>query len=242
MAFLQSSPPHQPIFRAPPVILWLIAGLAVLHAARVLQSPAGAAAVIDDYALIPARYSPAFLAVHHIDPGSLWDRAVPFVSYMGLHSNLTHLGINCLGILAFGPIVARRFGTALFLVFFTACGVAGAALYVALNWGEAMPVIGASGAISGLMAAALRMLPTQIPWAMPGETPLAPILSRQMLMFSAVWAAVNLIAGLTGLGMGGGTGLIAWQVHLGGFAAGLLLAGLFDYLRPRPLARSLSDG
>jgi len=234
MAFLQSAPPRQPIFRAPPVVLWLIAVLAGLHALRVLQPPAVSDAIIAQYALIPVRYS------QHI--GALWERALPFVSYMGLHNDLVHLGINCVWLLAFGPIVARRFGTALFLLFFVVCGVLAAATHLAFNWGEAMPVIGASGAISGLMAAALRMLPTQIPWAMPGETPLAPIFSRQVLVFSLVWAAINVFAGVTGLGMGGESGLIAWQAHLGGFAAGLLLAGAFDYLRPRPLARSLSDG
>ena len=234
MAFLQSAPPRQPIFRAPPVVLWLIAALCVLHLLRVAQPLPAPDLIIVKYALIPARYS------QHI--GTLWERAVPFVTYMGLHNDLIHLGINCLWLLAFGPIVARRFGAVLFLVFFAVCGVLAAAAHLALNWGETLPVIGASGAISGLMAAALRMLPTQIPWAMPGETPLAPIFSRQVLVFSLVWAAINVFAGVTGLGMGGETGLIAWQAHLGGFAAGLLLAGVFDTLRPRPLAHSLSDG
>ncbi len=169
MAFLQSSPPRQPVFRAPPVVIWLIAALAGLHALRVLQSPFRAEAIVGEYALIPARYSHAFLAATHIDPGAWWERALPFVTYMGLHNDLMHLGINCVWLLAFGPIVARRFGSVLFLVFFLVCGVAGGALHVALNWGQPVPVIGASGAISGLMAAALRMLPTQIPWAMPGR-------------------------------------------------------------------------
>jgi membrane associated rhomboid family serine protease len=96
-----------------------------------------------------------------------------------------------------------------------------------------VPVVGASGAISGLMAAALRMLPGQTPWAVPEGAPLAPILSRQILIFSGVWAAINLLAGMTGFGMGGESGLIAWQAHLGGFVAGLLLCGPFDLLRPR---------
>ncbi len=53
---------------------------------------------------------------------------------------------------------------------------------------------------------------------MPGEAPLAPLLSRQILIFTALWAAINLLTGITGLGMGGESGLIAWQAHLGGFA------------------------
>ena len=110
-----------------------------------------------------------------------------------------------------------------------------------VNWGSDIPVIGASGAISGLMAAALRMLPGQVPWAVPGQVPLAPIWSRPILVFSGVWAVINLIVGLTGLGMGGSEGLIAWQAHLGGFIAGMLLSGPFDSLRPRAVATPLDD-
>jgi membrane associated rhomboid family serine protease len=130
-------------------------------------------------------------------------------------------------------------GSVLFVVFFLVCGVAGAGAYLAFNWASALPVVGASGAISGLMAAALRMLPGQAPWAAPGDAPLAPIFSRQILMFAAVWAAINLLAGLTGLGLGGESGLIAWQAHLGGFLAGLLLCGPFDALRPRSVGAPL---
>jgi len=54
-----------------------------------------------------------------------------------------------------------------------------------------------------------------------------------------VWGAINLLAGLTGLGMGGETALIAWQAHLGGFLAGLLLCGPFDALRPRTVGAPL---
>lgn len=237
MTFLQSAPPRQPMFRAPPVVVWLIGTLALAHAARAALPAAKGQAIIAEYALVPARYSRAFLESHMADPGTVWERAIPFVSYMGLHGDVTHLAINCLWLLAFGPIVARRFGAGLFLVFFLVCGVVGACTYLVFNWGSDIPVVGASGAISGLMASGLRMMPGQTPpWmlgAVRGEAPLAPILSRQILTFSAVWAAINLLAGLTGLGTGAEGGMIAWQAHLGGFVAGLLLCGLFDGLRPR---------
>jgi membrane associated rhomboid family serine protease len=241
MAFLQSAPPHQPFFRAPSVVLGLIGGLVALHLARIAMPESQQDAIIYQFGLYPLRYSQAFLQSYSetflhsrvVDPGSVWERAIPFVSYMGLHASWTHLVINSLWLLAFGPIVARRFGNMLFLIFFLVCGVLAAVIYLACNWGGALPVIGASGAISGLMAAALRMLPSQTPWAVPGETPLAPIFSRQLMIFTAIWAAVNLLTQFTGFGIGGEDGLIAWQAHLGGFAAGLLLCGPFDRLRPR---------
>ena len=230
MAFLQSHPPRQPIFRAPSVVLALIGILTALHLARVSLPAAQADHIVDLFAFFPDHYSRAFLGSD--TPGLLWD-AVPFFSYIGLHASWTHVVINSLWLLAFGPIVARRFGSALFLAFFLVCGVAGALAYLAFNWASPNPVIGASGAIAGLMAAGMRTLPGQAPWAHPGETPLAPMFSRQILVFSALWTAINLLTAFTGLGMGGESGLIAWQAHLGGFAAGLLLCGPFDGLRPR---------
>jgi len=237
MAFLQSAPPRQPIFRAPAVVLWLIAVVAGLHALRLWLPAALGQDMVYEYALIPARYSHAFVASQAglvaSWPGTVLERAIPFVSYMGLHNDWTHLIINSLWLLAFGPVVARRQGPLLFLLFFLVCGAAGALAYIALNWGSPVPVVGASGAISGLMAAALRMLPGQAPWAEPGTAPLAPLFSRQILIFTVVCAAINIVAGITGLGVGGESGLIAWQAHLGGFLAGLLLCGPFDALRPR---------
>lgn len=239
MAFLQSQPPRQPIFRAPPVVTWLIGILIALHAARMWLPPARAEELAYNFGLVPARYSQTFLQSRMMDPGTIWERAVPFVSYMGLHNGWTHLAINCLFLLAFAPIVARRFGALLFLVFFLVSGIAGALTYVAFNWGSTAPVVGASGAISGLMAAALRMLPGQSPWAAPGIAPLAPIFSRQMLIFSAVLIAINLLAGVTGVPVGGETAQIAWQAHLGGYLAGLFLCGPFDTMRPRGVGAPL---
>jgi len=190
MAFLQSAPPRQPIFRAPAVVLWLIAVVAGLHALRLWLPAALGQDMVYEYALIPARYSHAFVASQAglvaSWPGTVLERAIPFVSYMGLHNDWTHLIINSLWLLAFGPVVARRQGPLLFLLFFLVCGAAGALAYIALNWGSPVPVVGASGAISGLMAAALRMLPGQAPWAEPGTAPLAPLFSRQILIFTLV--------------------------------------------------------
>jgi membrane associated rhomboid family serine protease len=115
----------------------------------------------------------------------------------------------------------------LFLLFFLICGVAGAAAHLAAYWGSTAPVIGASGAVSGLMAAGFRMLPSG-----SGDDPaaLAPLFSRRILAWTAVWAAINAFAGITGFGAGPGPAVIAWGAHLGGYAAGLVLAGPFDRL------------
>jgi membrane associated rhomboid family serine protease len=237
MAFLQSEPSNpwtrQPIFRVPGVVVGLILLLVLAHTARVMAPDALSAQLVTRFAFIPARYSHTFLATHDIDPGNFFDRAVPFVSYMALHNDFTHLAINSLWLLAFGPIVARRFGGPLFLAFFLICGITAALAHLAFNWASPMPVIGASGAISGLMGAGMRLLPTQAPWAVPGDDHLTPLFSRQIIIFTLIWMALNLVAGLTGFGLGGEQGQIAWQAHMGGYLAGLLLTGPFDRLRPR---------
>ena len=233
MAFLHPGPARQPALHAPAIVLWLIGALVAAHAGRMALDPAQSADIITSYAFIPARY--AF-------PGSLWDQAVPFVSHLFLHGDWPHVVMNALWLLAFGPIVARRFGGPLFILFFLLCGIAGAATFLLFNWGGMDPVVGASGAVSGLMAAGLRMMPGMFAWAQPGEPGLAPILSRPILSFTAIWMALNLAVGLIGGGFLGADGAIAWQAHMGGYLAGLLLASLFDRLKPRALAPFLNDG
>ena len=224
MAFLVEGRPRQPFLRAPAVVVWLIAALVGAHVLRVLVFFRQSEALFLAYGFVHARYSQNFLAVHGVNPGTIFERAVPFVTYIFLHGSFTHVAINSVWLLAFGPIVARRFGSPMFLLFFFICGLAGAAAHLVCNWGSTAPVIGASAAVSGLMAAGFRMLPAVSQHA---RRELAPLSAPRVLVWTALWVAVNVIAGLTGLGTGGDVQLIAWQAHLGGYAAGLVLAGPF---------------
>jgi len=228
VAFLRESNANQPFLRAPAVVWWLLAMLVGAHLLRLFafRNESDANFVVT-YGFVPARYSHLYLVSHGMNPGTLLDRALPFITYMFLHGGWTHLLVNSVWLLAFGPIVARRFGWLLFVLFFLVCGVVAAAVQLACNWGSAAPVIGASGAISGLMAAGFRMLPFA---PQPGRPPLASILSARMLLWTGLWVFVSVVAGVTGLGTGGEVQLVAWQAHLGGYAAGLLLAGPFDAL------------
>ncbi|MBL6853675.1 MAG: rhomboid family intramembrane serine protease, partial [Alphaproteobacteria bacterium] len=106
--------------------------------------------------------------------------------------------------------------------------LAGAFLFVAMEWGVAVGAVGASGAISGLMGAAIRMMDIRNPYLNPLDMPLQPLFSRQVLMFSVAFLLLNLLSGAFGfLFVGPGTE-IAWQAHVGGYLAGVLLAGPFD--------------
>jgi membrane associated rhomboid family serine protease len=238
MAFLKEPQPRrEPALRAPASVLVLIALLIGAHAARV-YSPFSDE-ILNRYALVPGYYSSAWLAAHHMASPPWYALALPFVTHMFLHVNWPHVIINSLWLLAFGSVVARRFGAPLFFAFFLICGIAGAVAHVASNWGSADAAVGASGAIAGIMAAGMRMLPLQMPMGR-GESPhtLLPVTAPPVLFFTTVWIVVNVVVGLTGVSTGPVSGPVAWQAHIWGYLTGLILAGPFDRLAGQ---RDLTD-
>lgn len=220
MAFFHQSGERQPFLRAPVSVLLLIALLFAIEAAHQFLFRQATPEVFIQWGFVPARYSPGFWL-----GGNLFERVAPFITYMFLHADWTHVLVNSIWLLPFGSLVARRYGAPLFLLFFLICGIIGAGVHLALNWGSTSPVIGASAAVSGLMGAAFRMMPHG------PHAPLQPLFSRPVLLWSAIWIALNVFAGLTGFGAGAGVHLVAWQAHIGGYFAGLLLAGPFDLWR-----------
>ena len=233
MAFFQDMrPSREPFLNVPATVFWLIGVLVAAHVGRVMAPPPWPEFLLFELSFIPARYSAAALAASGIPPPGLIGKAVPFVSYMFLHGDYTHLGINSLWLLAFGPIVAKRLRTGLFLLFFAVCGIVSAAAHLAVYFGAVEQVVGASGAVSGLMGAGIRIFYGRIFFGrhLPkGETPpLAPLFSRQILGFTSVWVIANFIAGVTGLGLADASASIAWVAHVGGYFAGLIAIALFD--------------
>lgn len=216
-------PRNEPALRVPAATVWLIVLIVAAHVARVLAPAHMTGEILWNYGFIPARYSDTWLVLHHANPGSWFEQVVPFVSYMFVHADFGHLAVNTIWLVPFGSIVARRLGARIFFALFFLCGIAGALTHWAFNPDSAVPVVGASAAISGLMAVAFRLIRLE-PFA-EGGLPLAPLFARRILVWSAVWVGVNVVAGLTGLGAGLEVRLIAWQAHLGGYFAGLLLAG-----------------
>jgi membrane associated rhomboid family serine protease len=224
MAFLQDNRPSRtPFLNAPPTVLWLIGLLLVTHALRVFLPGSLPDDILVEYSLTPARYAAALARAMPAD-GAL-GLLIPFITYMFLHADFTHVGINSLWLLVFGPIVARRLGTLRFLLFFLLCGVAAALVHLTAYWGLPMQVVGASGAVSGLMAAGMRILYGRL---YGGADELAPIFSKPILGFSAVWVVVNIVSGVLRIGVSDDLTLIAWVAHLGGFFAGLVLIGPFS--------------
>ena len=184
-------------------------------------------------AFIPARYSGAAAEL----PGGYLTCVTSFFTYMVVHAGWLHLVVNVLWMLAFGSAVARRVGDRKFVVFSVMCGVAGAVTHLVCHFGEMAPVVGASAAISGQMAGALRFVFTAQP--SPARrapdflsAPLMPlgetVRDPRILLFLALWVAINAYFGLSAVRIAGQEGGIAWEAHIGGFLFGLLTFGFFD--------------
>ncbi|HEY8618357.1 rhomboid family intramembrane serine protease [Phenylobacterium sp.] len=149
-----------------------------------------------------------------------------------LHGGWAHALMNAAFILAFGTPVARflglRLGGALlFYGFYLASGALAALGFAAVHAGEAVALIGASGAASGLMGASARLI--------GGYGAVGPILSRPVLSMGAAWLLMNLIIAVFGaaLAPGAGDAAVGWEAHLAGFAAGVLLMGPFGWIARR---------
>jgi len=179
------------------------------------------------FAFIPQRYAAAAAGHAGTFPGGILADVWSFVTYMFLHGNWTHLAINSLWMLAFGTPLALRLGALRFIVFSFVLAAAGAGLHLAVYWGELVPVVGASAAISGHMAAVIRFYMTG-PANAPAEPLVRVLRNPRVLMFIAVWFGINLVFGVGIVDLSGTGAQIAWEAHLGGFIAGLLLFPVFD--------------
>jgi membrane associated rhomboid family serine protease len=201
------------MFNAPWTIVVLCAGLIVLYAAQVF--------LLSDATLGSLALTPAALAA---------GRWQTLITSLFLHGSWPHVLMNAVAALAFGPPVARLFGlgprgAAAQLLFYLACGVIAGVGFVLADPRDVSPVVGASGAISGLLGAASRII--------QGHGRIGPMFGQTVIGMAIAWAVVNVVLGVSGLTPGAMGMPVAWQAHLAGYAAGVLLIGPFARLAGR---------
>jgi membrane associated rhomboid family serine protease len=234
---------REPLFNIPSVVTALLAVLALIHIVRVyLLTNEQDIDVLLTFAFIPVRYDTSAV-LGGVLPGGFGAEVWTFVTYSLLHASWTHLGVNAIWFLPFGSAVARRFGTARFLLFFAVTAAAGAAMHLATHAGEQYPMIGASAAISGTMAAAMRFAfqhggplgmlrgEDDEAYRVPALPLIGVLRDSRVFLFLVVWFGMNIVFGLISLPIGGNDQPVAWQAHIGGFLAGLLLFSWFDPAR-----------
>jgi len=227
----------EPIFNVPAVVLAFIALFALIRAGEelLLSSECDIEEFLAYFAFIPARYD----AASDTFPGGVGAQVWTFATYAFIHGDLVHLGVNSAWFLPFGSALARRFGTLSFIGFFIVTSAAGALMYLFTNTGDMSEMIGSSAAVSGCMAGAIRFVfqpggpfdtfrsGNEAAYRVPAASLVAALRDPRILVFLVVWFGLNLLFGLDVVSLGIDQP-IAWQAHIGGFAAGLVLFSLFD--------------
>ncbi|THD59320.1 rhomboid family intramembrane serine protease [Phenylobacterium sp.] len=209
-------PAREPVFNAPwqavAVVVLIVGGYAV-------QTLFPVDAVLAAYAFAPIDLTPA--------------RWPTVITSIFLHGGWAHAMMNGAFALAFSAPVARLFGpkiegALLFFGFYLLCGVLANLGYAAVHPHGQVLVVGASGAVSGLMGAAARLI--------GGEGRVGPVFSRTVLGMGGGWIVINLIIAVFGGSFmpGAGNAGVAWEAHIAGFIVGALLIAPFARLAPAP--------
>ena len=232
--------PREPILTLPGALTAYIALLAVIHL-RVLLPPDLEYWTIEVFGFIPRRYDTTLFAPPF--PGGSGAKVWSFLTYSLLHANLSHIGFNVLWLLPFGSALARRFGAVRFFLFMAVTAIAGALAHLVTHEGAIAPMIGASASVSGAMAAAIRFAfvrgsflsfsrgDADAAAQVPALSLMRALRDPRVLGFLGVWFGVNIVFGVGSVAVGSDNTSVAWQAHIGGFLAGLLLFSLFDPVR-----------
>jgi membrane associated rhomboid family serine protease len=215
--------------RRPPLVTVGLIAFNVLAFAYQLSlegaSPGGARAAqafVLEFGLIPCRLTGMCQVA-----GNLPSPLFTVFSSMFLHGGLFHIAGNMLYLWIFGNNVEDTLGHGRFLVFYLLCGVAAALTQTAVGPDSTVPVIGASGAVSGVLGAYLLLFPQAYVLTLVIFGFFWRLVRIPAMVVLGFWIVIQVLNGLGTLGRSGG---VAWFAHIGGFAAGM---GLLFVFRPR---------
>lgn len=209
LPFQRSNPgktPSEPVINLPPVVKALCLVLLVIALVQWLIPEEMNENIIVRFGFVSARWSGAL-------PFDFYAALSP-LTHMFLHGGWLHVLMNVGMLMAFGAAIEKTAGARRFLALYIACGLVGAFAQFIVNMQSVMPMIGASGAISGLFGAVLLSLHNNN--NLPGEKN-----PKRLVILVGVWILTSVLFGLFGLPGAGGD--IAWATHIGGFLAGMLL-------------------
>jgi rhomboid family protein len=157
-------------------------------------------------------------------PSPIW---LTLFSSMFMHGGWLHIGGNMLFLFIFGDNIEKAYGHAKYVVFYLICGIIASLAHVLSQPDSIIPSLGASGAISGVMAAYLVLFPTnrvKVLLAL-GVVLLRPIMVPAVVMIG-VWALLQFVNGLGSIAVTDQTSGVAYWAHIGGFIAGLVITFL----------------
>lgn len=208
-------PPQPRAFNVPPVTLTAAGLLIAAFAILTLMPVAWTVGIIEMFAVRPIAVAAALR-----DPLQFQSAiaALTLVTYALIHIDGIHVALNVGFLLAFGGGCERLFGRRRFVAILILSAIAGAAAKLAVDWNAPVVMYGASGAVFGCMGAFIRLM-------IGGP----PQLRRRGLILLLSLVVANGIVTLVGPQIFGVEASIAWDAHVGGFVAGVLLGW-----RPRP--------
>jgi len=191
---------------------------------------------ISRYALIPAE----LLGGKDLPPTIPVPIWLTLLTSIFLHGGLMHLFGNMLYLWIFGDNVEDAMGTVRFLIFYLGCGLAASSAQIAIAPTSTVPVIGASGAIAGVLAAYFMLFPHARVLTLIPIFFFIRLISIPAVILLGFWFILQVISGAGSLGTEGG---VAWFAHIGGFLTGAILVipfrrkgvpvGIFRIFRPR---------
>jgi membrane associated rhomboid family serine protease len=165
-------------------------------------------------------------------PRPIW---LTLFSSMFMHGGWAHLGGNMLFLFIFGDNVERFLGHVKYLAFYLVCGVIAAYAQILAGPESVIPSLGASGAISGVLAAYLLFFPRNRVRVLVGFRFVTEV---PALLMIGLWALLQFVNGIGSIAVTDQTGGVAYWAHIGGFIAGLVLAFLLKtFMRPGPAER-----
>jgi membrane associated rhomboid family serine protease len=173
---------------------------------------------IEHYALVPDRIAPLTL-----------------LTSMFLHGGWLHLIGNMWFLWVFGSHIEDAMGPVKFLVFYLISGVASALVQFAVSLGSPVPVIGASGAIAGIMGAFLMLYPRVRVVSLVFIVIFVTTIELPAAIMLLYWFGIQLLSGLGSMSSVTQAQGVAWFAHVGGFLAGLFLIRVFQDNRRRYL-------
>jgi len=171
------------------------------------------------FALVPARLFPAGAAAAGPFPAG-----VTLFTSLFLHGGLFHLAGNMLYLWIFGNNVEDAMGRVRFIIFYLLCGVIASVSHAMANTQSLVPMIGASGAVSGILGAYLLLYPQARVLTLFTLGFFVRMIEVPAMVVLGFWLVFQFLNALVTQGSGGG---VAWYAHIGGFLAGMALIGLF---------------
>lgn len=181
----------------------------------------GTAALLAAFGVVPAHVSEA-IGTMTLDP----DVALSFFTSMFLHGGWMHLLGNMVFLYVFGDNIEDRFGHGKYLFFYLACGCAAAATQVAAAPLSPVPMVGASGAIAGVLGAYVILHPRAKILTLIPIFFFFQLVELPAFLFLGIWFLMQIFSGVLSLQIGADAGGVAWWAHIGGFAAGAILLPL----------------